>query len=223
MLWIFLACHHVIRRPCWWCVCGQYNFPSKNLHENRVQFPKERNAFVLNQGAKKILFTAWHSGKLKLAFTSPDVISTSYKSFLTSSIDLTVLQLFEFLKKKITFPSGKLKTEFTSPSAKSTACFCAKARLMRVTSHQEDKQTWENCGWVAEEKENLKRSKVLEVSNLTYRLEKSLFETAKGKSARHHWEKQPNLTWNWPSRWVSSIKMRRWFQNLKQGNTLKPF
>ena len=29
------------------------------------------------QGAKKIIFTACHSGKLKLAFTSPDYISTS--------------------------------------------------------------------------------------------------------------------------------------------------
>ena len=32
------------------------------------------------QGAKKIIFTACHSGKLKLAFTSPDVISTSPKN-----------------------------------------------------------------------------------------------------------------------------------------------
>ena len=39
--------------------------------------------FVLSaQGAKKIIFTACHSGKLKLAFTSPDVISTSPKNFL---------------------------------------------------------------------------------------------------------------------------------------------
>ena len=29
------------------------------------------------QGAKKIIFTACHSGKLKLAFTSLDVISTT--------------------------------------------------------------------------------------------------------------------------------------------------
>ena len=33
------------------------------------------------QGAKKIIFTVCHLGKLKLAFTSPDVISTSPKSF----------------------------------------------------------------------------------------------------------------------------------------------
>jgi len=33
------------------------------------------------QGAKKIIFTACHLGKLKLAFTSPDVISTTAKAF----------------------------------------------------------------------------------------------------------------------------------------------
>ena len=52
-----------------------------------------------DQGAKKIIFTACQSGKLKLAFTSPDVISTSPESFLTSRIDFTVLPLFELLKK----------------------------------------------------------------------------------------------------------------------------
>ena len=72
------------------------------------------------QGAKKIIFTACHSGKLKLAFTSPDVIWTSPKSFLTSRIDFTVLPLFELLKNN-TCPSGKLKTEFTTPIAKSTS------------------------------------------------------------------------------------------------------
>ena len=66
------------------------------------------------QGAKKIIFTACHSGKLKLAFTSPDVISTSPKSFLMSRIDFTVLLLFEFLEKHH-LPVGQVKTEFTSP------------------------------------------------------------------------------------------------------------
>ena len=65
------------------------------------------------QGAKKIIFTACHSGKLKLAFTSPDIISTSPQNFLTSRIDFTILLLIEFLKN-ISCPSGKLKTEFTS-------------------------------------------------------------------------------------------------------------
>ena len=40
------------------------------------------------QGAKEIIFTACHSGKLKLAFTSPDVISTSPKNFLSSVIQI---------------------------------------------------------------------------------------------------------------------------------------
>ena len=55
--------------------------------------------FCPSQGAKKIIFTACHSGKLKLAFTSPDVISTSPRHFLTSRIDFIVLLLFELLKK----------------------------------------------------------------------------------------------------------------------------
>ena len=67
--------------------------------------------FVANlgsQGAKKIIFTACHSGKLKLAFTSPDIISTSPKNFLISRIDFTVLLLFEFLKKHH-WPIGQVK------------------------------------------------------------------------------------------------------------------
>ena len=63
---------------------------------------------VCSQVAKKIIFTACHSGKLKLAFTSPDVISTSPKSFLTSRIDFTVLLLFKFLKKHH-LPVGQVK------------------------------------------------------------------------------------------------------------------
>ena len=31
---------------------------------------------VCNQGAKKVIFKACHSGKLKLAYASPNVIST---------------------------------------------------------------------------------------------------------------------------------------------------
>ena len=60
------------------------------------------------QGAKEIIFTACHSGKLKLPSTSPDVISTSLKSFLTSRIDFTVLLLFEFVKK-YDLPVGQVK------------------------------------------------------------------------------------------------------------------
>ena len=81
----------------------------------------EHGKNVTIQGAKKIIFTARHSGKLKLAFTSPDVISTNPKSFLISRTDFTVLLLFKFLKKNITCPLGKLQTEFTSPIAKLTS------------------------------------------------------------------------------------------------------
>ena len=34
------------RRPSWWSI--QQNFFSKNVHENKVQFPEDRNAFVLD-------------------------------------------------------------------------------------------------------------------------------------------------------------------------------
>ena len=64
-------------------------------HVNTNMVGKSR----LCQGAQKIIFTACHLGKLKLALTSPDVISTSPESFLTSRIDFTVLLLFKFLKK----------------------------------------------------------------------------------------------------------------------------
>ena len=60
------------------------------------------------QRAKKIIFTACHSGKLKLAFTRPDVISTSPKNVLTSRIDFIGLLLFEFLKKHH-LPVGQVK------------------------------------------------------------------------------------------------------------------
>ena len=83
-----------------------------------------------------------------------------------------------------------------SRGPRTSACFCAKARLIGVTSHQEDKETWESWGGVALKKENLKRWKVLGVSKLTYRLEKSLFQTAKGKSARRHQEKQRASAWS---------------------------
>ena len=82
------------------------------------------------QGGKKIIFTAYYFGKLKLTFTSPDVISTSPKNFLTSRIDFTVL-LFEFLKKRH-MPVGQVltfkKTEFTSLIANSSS-----RRLLETT------------------------------------------------------------------------------------------
>ena len=68
------------------------------------------------QGAKNVIFTACHSGKLKLAITCPKVISNSPQHFL-------IWQFFCKLNssKYSTCPTGKLRTEFTSPIAKSTS------------------------------------------------------------------------------------------------------
>ena len=77
--------------------------------------------FFSQQGAKKIIVTACHLCKLKLPFTSPDVIWTIPKNFLTSWIDFTVLPCYLNSSKKITCLLGKLKTEFTSVIAKSTS------------------------------------------------------------------------------------------------------
>ena len=94
---------------------SKVNLNSKNngpilLFKTMQQLAKGDIGHVIvdKQGAKKIIFTACHSGKLNLTFTSPDVISTSPKSFLRSRIDLTVLLLFEFLKKDH-LPVGQVK------------------------------------------------------------------------------------------------------------------
>ena len=69
----------------------------------------ERQQKLHCQGAKKITFTAYHSGKLKLAFTSPDVISTSPKSFLTTEELISqFICLLKFLKKHH-LPVGQVK------------------------------------------------------------------------------------------------------------------
>ena len=82
-----------------------------------ILFIKEMNNITFTQGAKKIIFTACHLGKLKLAFTSPDVISTSPKNFLTSRIDFTVLLLLKFLKKHH-LPIRQIKNRIHEPDSK---------------------------------------------------------------------------------------------------------
>ena len=72
------------------------------------------------QGAKKIIFTACLSGKLKLEFTSPDVISNSPKPFWRAEL-ISQFFCYSNSSKNITCPSGNLKTEFTCPIAKSTS------------------------------------------------------------------------------------------------------
>ena len=60
---------------------------------------------------RKSSFSSLPFSKLKLAFTSPDVISTSPKSFLLSRIDFTLLLLFKFLKEHH-LPIGQVKNRF---------------------------------------------------------------------------------------------------------------
>ena len=71
----------------------------KKINTWTLRFSANENPNLEKALSKKIIFTAHHSGKLKLAFTSPDVISTSPRHFMTSRIDFIVLLLFELLKK----------------------------------------------------------------------------------------------------------------------------
>ena len=100
---------------------GESGTAIKQSQQNQfISFlPQSKTTMLLSlpQGAKKIIFTACHSGKLKLTFASPDVISTSPKSFLRSRIDLTVLLLFEFLKKDH-LPVGQVQNRFHQPDSK---------------------------------------------------------------------------------------------------------
>ena len=90
------------------------------MTNNRGAELKSATARRSHQGAKKETFPACHSGKLKLIFTSPDIILTSLKNVLMSRL---ISQFFCNLNssKKFIYPPGKLITEFTSLIAKSTS------------------------------------------------------------------------------------------------------
>ena len=74
----------------------------------------------LHRDAKKINFTACHSGKLKLAFTGQTSFQLAPKAFWREEL-ISPFFCYSNSSKNITFRSGKLKTEFTSPIAKSTS------------------------------------------------------------------------------------------------------
>ena len=108
--------------------------------------------FFYLQGAKKVGFTARHSGKLWLVFTCPKFISTSPKNFLISRIDYTLPSVIWTPQKNFTSPSGKLRTEFTSPIAKSTSpglsdtTFFARCTLMKTLFHLKINFVLKNTG-----------------------------------------------------------------------------
>ena len=63
--------------------------------QNRIHVERQQCILKnqsLNQGAKKVIFKICRSGKLKLEYASPNVISTTPKK-LVSRIDFTVLDL----------------------------------------------------------------------------------------------------------------------------------
>ena len=62
-----------------------------------------------HQGAKKLHFTACHSGKQQLACTSPQVISTSPKPFLINRIDYNPSVNYLNFPPKKHFPVGHVK------------------------------------------------------------------------------------------------------------------
>ena len=72
-----------------------------------------------NQGANKVSFTACQSGKLQLARTSPQVISTSPKILFDQQDWLQSFCNLNFLKKQH-LPVGA-RTKITSPITKSTS------------------------------------------------------------------------------------------------------
>ena len=65
---------------------------------------------ICNQGAKKVIFKACHSGTLKLAYTSPNFISTSPKNIWWTKLISKFFCKIEFLKI-IHLPIWKIKNK----------------------------------------------------------------------------------------------------------------
>ena len=86
----------------------------------RATYRKQQTPNFEGQGAKKAIFTAYHSGKLKLTFTGPNIISASPKNVLMSRLISQFCCNLNF-SKNLTCLLGKLITEFSSPIAKSTS------------------------------------------------------------------------------------------------------
>ena len=120
--------------------------------ETEIKYCSYTKMFLRYKGARKVSFTACHSGKLYLACTSPRVLSTSLKKNIDEQ---DWLQFFCNLNspQKTTCRSGKLRTEFTSPITKSASprlpdtTFFARWLPMNFTgSHTENESNfpWQN-------------------------------------------------------------------------------
>ena len=117
-IWVQKKSHQFSGKTRWDCcklahLC--FLLVKKFLLLTAIFYAKDHLCLVLcypSQSAKKVSFTACHLDKLKLAFTSPNVISTSPKHVLMVRIDLTIPS-----SKNFSGPSGKLRTKFTSQNA----------------------------------------------------------------------------------------------------------
>ena len=109
---------------------------------------KQFKCYNMLQGAKKVIFTACHSGKLKITLTSPNIISTSPKNVLMSRL---ISQFFcnLYSSKNFTFPLDKLITEFTSPKSKSSSPGLSDTTLFahcaRIDAGQTPSKTCQNA------------------------------------------------------------------------------
>ena len=79
-------------------------FKTVNLQCTNLHLWYSGHSALSLPGCKENHFYSW-------VFTSPDVISTSPKSFSSSRIDFTLLLLFEFLKEHH-LPVGQVKNRF---------------------------------------------------------------------------------------------------------------
>ena len=96
-----------------------YRILLSNLAINCEEVQWGSSKITVYQGAKKVIFTACQSGKLKLPFTCPNIISTSPQIFWWAELTSHFFCKLNS-SKYFTCPLGKLRTEFTSPIAKST-------------------------------------------------------------------------------------------------------
>ena len=81
----------------------------------------------LTQGVKKVIFTACHSGKLKVTFTSPNIISNSPQNVLMS---ILISQFFSNLNSSKKFKRNQYgisvlvsQTSFGRETSGSITCF----------------------------------------------------------------------------------------------------
>ena len=90
----------------------------------------------------------------KTAFRASWKINQDHLARLVSSSrkDFAYYQYNNNKKNNDTSLRGGIGKFLIPGRPRGSACFCVKARLTWLTSHKEDKQTWETCGWYVEKK-----------------------------------------------------------------------